>query len=274
MVLLPNCFHNCQSILINERKHLKIWCVGLIFIYWLVYAVNVSTYALQATTLGPFFPTARRSCPMTYPGGESCETVTTNVPKQRIGIVCLYGDPRVHKSGNNLWNQQLYDRIFENRYAYAKKHGYTIVKTPFELIDKSRPIAWSKLLAIDRVLSNYDYVFYLDMDTVIMNIDISLESLLSQGCRASEREHKFSFYAYKNVRPAHASAQAHLISDADVILTTDHNGPNTGSFLIRNSSFSHWLMKEVGVVLCCVVLCCVVLCFCLCAFAYITLAAL
>lgn len=283
----------CKVILINEKKHLKIWAVAILFIYWFIYAVNMSTYAWQTTTLSPFFPSVRDSCPMTYPDGKHCNIISTTsmLPKLNIAIVCLYGDPNKNKRSNNLWNQALYDRIFENRNAYAKRYGYTIIKTPFELIDKSRPIAWSKLLAINKYLPDYDYVFYLDMDTVILNMDVSLESIIGMGCKGSsrssssssssssvansdskstgsnggiiskatrdddyDRHHRFSFYSYKHVKPtsgihtirSNSHTQSYLVSDADIILTTDHNGPNTGSFLIRNSEFSQWLMNEVS----------------------------
>lgn len=37
------------------------------------------------------------------------------------------------------------------------------------MIDTTRPVAWSKLSAAEHYLSDYDYVFYIDMDIVIMD---------------------------------------------------------------------------------------------------------
>ena len=60
----------------------------------------------------------------------------------------------------------------------------------------------------------YDYLFYIDMDTIIMNADIKLESFID----ASER--KF-----------------------DVVVTEDMNGMNTGVFLMRNSAWTLWFLQ-------------------------------
>ncbi len=67
-------------------------------------------------------------------------------------------------------------------------------------LDKSRPSAWSKLLALKALLPRYDWLAYLDADTVIMDPARRLESFLT-------------------------SAEAR---QADFVMTEDWNGPNTG----------------------------------------------
>ena len=132
---------NISKLLITEKHYWKIWLVGLCWIIWFLYAVNVSTYSIQVTSFSVLFPPQRETCPMQ--ARTSCESEK----KLRIGILCLYEDPAEHKRSvsNNYWDQTLNERIFRNRYPYANRHGYSIIKTPFYLIDKSRPIAWSKL---------------------------------------------------------------------------------------------------------------------------------
>ena len=62
--------------------------------------------------------------------------------------------------------------MVKNREIYCKKHGYTLLNGN-ELIDNDRPIAWSKLVAAEYHLAHtFDYVFYVDMDAVIMNMVI------------------------------------------------------------------------------------------------------
>jgi hypothetical protein len=89
-------------------------------------------------------------------------------------------------------------QTWPGRQAYADKHGYRLVDAS-ELIDTSRPPAWSKIGAVQYLfgwdssstrakaasLSSVgaddapcDWVFWMDADTVIMNSSIRLESLL------------------------------------------------------------------------------------------------
>jgi len=62
---------------------------------------------------------------------------------------------------------------------YAKKHGYNFVLETSSL-DPSRPPAWSKILLVEKLLPHYDWVFWVDADTVIMNDKIKLESLIDE----------------------------------------------------------------------------------------------
>jgi mannan polymerase II complex MNN10 subunit len=89
--------------------------------------------------------------------------------------------------------------------AYCKKQGH-----PFLLetnwLDPSRPISWSKVKFLELHLASFDWLFYSDADSLIMNDAIALEGLID--------------------------------NNYDLIITTDFNGINAGQFLIRNSSWS------------------------------------
>ena len=81
------------------------------------------------------------------------------------------------------------------------------------------------------------------MDTVVLNMDISLEKIISCSSGSAENEHLH--YSHKRVRQqTSSSALSAGTLSRDFILTNDHNGPNTGSFLTRESAFSHWFLKE------------------------------
>lgn len=61
---------------------------------------------------------------------------------------------------------------------YADRHGYRFVDAS-GWMDPSRPPAWSKILAVQRLLNDQcDWVFWLDADTMIMNSSIALETIL------------------------------------------------------------------------------------------------
>jgi len=97
------------------------------------------------------------------------------------------------------WQRHLRCRDFDqvgkltwpNRQKYAQKHGYTLLDASF-LIDSSRPPAWSKIRAVQYLMSSNftsnaqqnprgrpcDWIFWMDADTVILNSTIKLESIL------------------------------------------------------------------------------------------------
>lgn len=76
-----------------------------------------------------------------------------------------------------------------------------------ESLDKNRKTHWSKVIALSNHLEEYDWLFWLDSDALIMNTDIRLESLIDD--------------------------------QFDLIIARDCNGyVNTGSFLIKNSPWS------------------------------------
>jgi hypothetical protein len=64
--------------------------------------------------------------------------------------------------------------------AYADRHGYDVI-VDGEIIDATRPTSWSKLLAMRKYLPSYDFLFYVDVDTIITNVDVRLEDIVDYG---------------------------------------------------------------------------------------------
>lgn len=79
----------------------------------------------------------------------------------------------------------LFDKNYEdlaniaipNFVDYGKKHGYDVIFFD-EIIDKSRPAPWSKVKAVEHVLDKYEWVWWIDIDALIMNPNIKLESII------------------------------------------------------------------------------------------------
>jgi len=90
---------------------------------------------------------------------------------------------------------------------YAQRHGHRFVERR-SLLDKSRPPAWNKLLAVrDALLTRRTpWVMWLDADAVIMNLHYRAEDLIVEG--------------------------------RDLILGSDFNGLNSAVFLVRNCEWS------------------------------------
>lgn len=104
---------------------------------------------------------------------------------------------------------------FKNKLHYAQRHGYDFYQYT-AVIDASRPAAWSKILIIQRHLSAYDWIFWTDADSLIMNQSIQLEHIIFR-------------------------ATSH-----DMIVT---RGPrdryNTGQWLVRSCEWSLELLQKI-----------------------------
>ncbi|XP_072960271.1 probable alpha-1,6-mannosyltransferase MNN10 [Typha angustifolia] len=101
-----------------------------------------------------------------------------------------------------------------NKRAYAAGMGYDFIDAR-GLVDRSRPPNWSKILAVRSHLPYYDWVFWNDADTVVMNPAVELENILIAVIGHSD---------------FHASP--------DLVVTEDFNGVNSGVFFVRRSSWS------------------------------------
>lgn len=114
------------------------------------------------------------------------------------------------ETGHN-GEESLRQRSLKNKQAYAELHGYGFYLSHPEDIDRSRPAPWRKVLDIKKLLKSYEYVMYVDLDTVILNENIKLESII-----------------YANEKTM----------NADFIMTKDPHGPNSGVFFARRSEWT------------------------------------
>ena len=99
-----------------------------------------------------------------------------------------------------------------NKRAYAKMHEYDFIFVT-EALDKTRPTAWSKILAVQRHLPRYKWLLFLDIDTLIMNPEIRLEDIADDN--------------YEQV------------------LGADHNGINSGVWFVKNTRWMRWFLTEL-----------------------------
>lgn len=65
-----------------------------------------------------------------------------------------------------------------NHIEYAAKHGYDYIYFD-ETIDNSRPPQWSKVKAVEYLLNEYDWVWWIDVDALIINSDKRLEDIIN-----------------------------------------------------------------------------------------------
>jgi hypothetical protein len=98
-----------------------------------------------------------------------------------------------------------------NKAAYCDRHGYTWLPCT-DGFDSSRPVAWSKLMFLRRYLPDYDWIMWSDADSLITNPVQRIETLIR--------------------------------TNADLLLTKDKIGINSGSFLIRNCLWAQLFLDE------------------------------
>lgn len=127
---------------------------------------------------------------------------------KKIAIVTL-GDEKVKN-----WNRV----SFPNKIKYAERHGYAFISCDHLLDD--RPPGWSKIILLLQHLSNYDYLFWTDTDSLIIETHIRLESLLSS-------KHDLTFCVGGS-------------KEEQLALT-----PNTGAFFVKNSRWSRDFLTTV-----------------------------
>lgn len=116
----------------------------------------------------------------------------------------------------------------ENKRNYAQKHGYSFIGRSAEFTQqgyKYRKTVWGKFDAIEKILPHYDWVFWLDMDTVIMNYNVTIESLIDQFIEKVGGQEQFEKRHLIVARPVN-----------DMMI-------NAGVFLLRNSEWSRKFLR-------------------------------
>ena len=106
---------------------------------------------------------------------------------------------------------RLLKAALDGKRDYCRQHGYTFLPF-FECLDPSRAPSWSKVLMLERILKSaqYDWVFWSDADSVVMNPATRLEDII-----------------------------ATIPSHCDFAAAGDGNGAiNAGQFLLRNSAWT------------------------------------
>ncbi|KAL4445805.1 hypothetical protein ABPG77_009004 [Micractinium sp. CCAP 211/92] len=133
------------------------------------------------------------------------------VERPKIGIVVAYSN----NSATYENASSIYMRSLEDKRQYAARHGYHVVEFDNVAAEHKRPLAsvYSRLLGALSVIRMFDWIWIVDLDTIVMNPDVRLESFL---------DNRFDF-----------------------ITGIDCNGVNAGSVFLRNTTWSVFLLLEL-----------------------------
>ncbi|KAI7887193.1 hypothetical protein K492DRAFT_228361 [Lichtheimia hyalospora FSU 10163] len=117
-----------------------------------------------------------------------------------------------------------------NKRKFALRHGHSFVARSAEFAQqRGRKTVWGKVDAVEKVLPKYDWIFWMDMDAVIMNQEHSLFELLDE------------------LRTRYPGGAEAFDTNVDLIAAKPRGDPmlNAGVFFLRNSPWSMQFLRDV-----------------------------
>lgn len=117
-----------------------------------------------------------------------------------------------------------------NKRKFALRHGHSFVARSAEFAQqRGRKTVWGKVDAVEKVLPKYDWIFWMDMDAVIMNQEHSLFELLD------------------DLRARYPGGAEAFDANVDLIAAKPRGDPmlNAGVFFLRNSPWSMQFLRDV-----------------------------
>jgi len=126
-----------------------------------------------------------------------------------IALVTLFSFPRQQDA--EVY-EKLYSLSLENKLNYAHTHSIPLFYAHDFNLDPTKDAQWSKILVVQHYLKHFKWVMWVDADAFVMNL----------------------------------KSPAALMDDTvDMIAARDHNGLNSGVFLIRQSRLAFEFLKTV-----------------------------
>ncbi|KAF9345348.1 hypothetical protein BGX26_003252 [Mortierella sp. AD094] len=107
----------------------------------------------------------------------------------------------------------------ENKRTYATKHGYDFVARAAEFAQeehRGRRLVWGKIGAIQKVLPHYEWLFWMDMDAVVADLDKDLRGIIREAEDKKENDgEEISLIVARPVRDKMLNAGVMLIKNTD-----------------------------------------------------------
>jgi lipopolysaccharide biosynthesis glycosyltransferase len=108
--------------------------------------------------------------------------------------------------------ESLYKLISPSYQKYCDMHGYDFVSKNISGEKYERHPVWYKINFIQELLNKYDWVLFVDCDTLLTNSNLTIESFIKDG--------------------------------KDFYISKDINGINAGVILLKNSDWTKQFLKE------------------------------
>lgn len=107
----------------------------------------------------------------------------------------------------------------ENKRIYADKHGYDFVARAAEFAQeehRGRRLVWGKIGAMQKVLPHYEWLFWMDMDAVVADMDKDLREILKIAEEKKRPDQdEISLVVVRPVRDSKLNAGVMLIKNTD-----------------------------------------------------------
>ncbi len=123
-------------------------------------------------------------------------------------LVCSYFNESSHEGPSF---RKLSELTYPSIQEYCVRHGYRFYSREGDIIRTDRIIGWERIQMVCDLIHNFDYIFYFDVDSLILNHTIPIESLIDD---------KYDFQIAKNS------------------ISKGWDGVNTGTFIVKCSEWS------------------------------------
>lgn len=225
--------------------------------------------------------------PPRFPFGTDTQKNTgVRNPRLRIAVVTFASfDPvpskRVFAEELTAYFHKL-GWINKKSYCDRWQYDYVLENATEIMRDDPRPKAWGKIKTLMKFLPLYDWVMWMDADSLVMNFNITIESILQHawndqrkfpsdperpsGGRQQTRNELESMHqqqerSEKSAENLNKFDEAVAAKEAaegggfrkeegggtvDLLMARDWNGINSGVFLLRNSDWSMRFLKRVN----------------------------
>lgn len=138
--------------------------------------------------------------------------------KYNIGVVVSYNEPYADMARVS---------VFENIAHYCNLYGYSLHVDPQSSPEMTRYAAWNKIISCIKALPLYDWIFYIDVDCLIMNHTIQLEAFIDDD--------------YSFIVPAHNLEPV----DTPMLNEMGTNCVITSQFLVKNDEMGMAILKDI-----------------------------
>lgn len=168
---------------------------------------------------------------------------TPDGPKPNEIVVVTASDGKGHNGGI----EDILGKTAQNRKAYCAFHGYNyhfVNIAKFDMGD-AHPV-WKKIPAIVEAFNTFPaakWLFFLDLDAIIMSPKQDLTDLVLSHEGMKKSIHWGGEWTGSERVPLGTFMQADADLDKlDMLVAQDQNGVNAGSFFLRRSEYTQWLL--------------------------------
>jgi FtsZ-binding cell division protein ZapB len=94
-------------------------------------------------------------------------------------------------------HEELFSLAQSNLEQYAELHNYEISNC-YGSLDPNRPVAWTKILHILKLMKHYEEIFWIDADAIILEATVDISSIVEDKCDLAWVYHEYQNQSHPN----------------------------------------------------------------------------